>query len=53
MDLAGAFAQCPLPTLILEGQWDMSWNTDKPERLHKNHPRAKLLVLPEVGPQRL
>ena len=41
VDLAGAFAQCPLPTLIIEGQWDMSWNTDKPERLRKNHPRGQ------------
>jgi proline iminopeptidase len=44
VDLEGAFAQCPLPTLLLEGQWDMSWNTDKPERLHKNHPNAKLVM---------
>jgi proline iminopeptidase len=49
VDLAGAFARCPLPTLILEGRWDMSWNTDKPERFQKNHPRAKLLVLSESG----
>ncbi len=49
VDLAGAFARCPIPTLILEGKWDMSWNTDKPQRFQKNHPRAKLLVLPESG----
>jgi proline iminopeptidase len=49
VDLAGAFARCPIPTLILEGQWDMSWNTDKPQRFQKNHPRAKLLMLPESG----
>jgi len=44
VDLEGAFTQCPLPTLILEGRWDMSWNTDKPGQLQKNHPRAKLVM---------
>lgn len=44
VNLEGAFAQCPIPTLQLEGKWDMSWNTDKPERLHQNHPRAKLVL---------
>jgi proline iminopeptidase len=44
VNLEGAFAQCPIPTLQLEGKWDMSWNTDKPERLHQNHPRARLVL---------
>ena len=44
VNLEGAFARCPIPTLLLEGKWDMSWNTDKPERLHQNHPRAKLVL---------
>jgi len=44
VDLEGAFAQCPIPTLILEGTWDMSWNTDKPERLRRNHPNARLVM---------
>jgi proline iminopeptidase len=44
VDLEGAFAQCPVPTLILEGKWAMSWNTDKPERLHQNHPHARFVL---------
>jgi hypothetical protein len=44
VDLEGAFAQCPIPTLILESQWDLTWNTDKPEKLQKNHPNAKLVL---------
>jgi proline iminopeptidase len=44
VDLEGAFAQCPVPTRILEGKWDMSWNTDKPPEFHKNHPNAKLVM---------
>lgn len=44
VDLDGAFAHCPIPTLILEGKWDMSWAAGKPEALQKNHPRAKLVL---------
>jgi len=49
VDLAGIFAQCPVPTLIVEAKWDMSWNTDKPEQLRKNHPQAKFIMLEESG----
>jgi len=49
VDLTGAFDQCPIPTLIIEGKWDMSWNTDKPEQIRKNHPNAKLVMLEESG----
>jgi proline iminopeptidase len=49
VDLEGAFAQCPIPTLILEAKWDMSWNTDKPERFRKNHPSAQFVMFEESG----
>jgi len=44
VDLEGAFKDCPIPTLILEGKWDMSWSEDKPQRFHKNHPNARLVI---------
>jgi proline iminopeptidase len=47
VDLLGAFKGCPIPTLILEGKWDMSWSADKPQRLHKNHPNARLVIFKE------
>ncbi len=47
VDLPGAFKHCPIPTLILEGKWDMSWSADKPQRFHKNHPNAKLIIFNE------
>ena len=43
VNLTGAFANCPIPTLITEGRWDLTWNTDKPEILHKNHPGSELV----------
>ncbi len=49
VDLEGAFTQSPVPTLILEGKWDMTWNTDKPERFRKNHPNARLITFEASG----
>ncbi|MFC1677898.1 alpha/beta fold hydrolase [Planctomycetota bacterium] len=42
VDLKAAFNDCPIPTIIMEGRWDLTWNTDKPGILHKNHPNANL-----------
>jgi proline iminopeptidase len=44
VDLEGAFKDCPIPTLILEGKWDMGQNADKPQQLHKNHPNSRLVI---------
>ncbi len=49
VDLAGAFAGCPVPTLIIEAKWDMSWNTDKAGQLRENHPNAEFVMLEESG----
>jgi len=49
IDLSGAFESFPVPTLILEGKWDLTWNTDKPEILAKNHPGAKTVVFENAG----
>lgn len=44
IDLQGAFEGFPIPTMIMEGKWDLTWNTDKPEILHKNHPGSRLVM---------
>ena len=49
IDLTGAFDGCPIPTLILEAKWDLTWNTDKLRKLHANHPAAKLVILQRSG----
>lgn len=41
-DVTGAFDDGAIPTLIVEGRWDNTWNTDKPAKLHKLHPQARL-----------
>lgn len=43
-NLQGVFDDCPIPTIIIEGKWDLTWNTDKPEKLHKNHPHSQLIM---------
>lgn len=47
VDLLGIFECCPIPTLILEGKWDMTWSADKPQRFKKNHPNARLVIFNE------
>jgi tetratricopeptide (TPR) repeat protein len=47
VDLEGAFEKCPIPTMIMEGSWDLTWNTDKPGILQKNHPGSKLVMFEE------
>jgi proline iminopeptidase len=49
VDLTGAFEKMPIPTLIIEGKWDLTWNTDKPEILHRNHPNAEITFFERSG----
>jgi len=47
--LNGAFERCPIPRLIIEAKWDLTWNTDKPEKFHKNHPNSQLVMFEHSG----
>lgn len=49
VDLTGAFEANPIPTLILEGKYDLTWDAIKPEVLQKNHPNAKMIVFENAG----
>ncbi|MBU0616801.1 MAG: alpha/beta fold hydrolase, partial [Planctomycetes bacterium] len=42
LNLRGGFDGCPIPTLIVEGKWDLTWGEEKPTVLHGNHPNARL-----------
>ena len=48
-NLDGAFESCPIPTLILDSKWDLTWNTDKPEKLQKNHPGSQFVIFEKSG----
>jgi proline-specific peptidase len=49
VNLAGAFDQSPFQTLILEGEWDLTWGEKKPEVLAANHPNAKYVRISKAG----
>lgn len=51
IDLEGAFEGCPIPTLICEGAWDMTWNQEKAEIIRKNHPGAELVMFAQSAHQ--
>lgn len=44
VSLKAAFKRNPIPTLIMESLWDMTWDESKAMDLNKNHPEAKMLV---------
>jgi len=49
VDLTGAFEDTPIPTLLLEGKWDLTWGDEKPTLLSRNHPRARMVVTEDAG----
>ncbi len=49
VDLTGAFEDNPIPTLILEGDWDLTWGEQKREILSRNHPNARLESFENAG----
>ena len=48
-DLEGKFKDFKIPTMIIEGKWDLTWNTDKAEKFHKNHPSSTLVMFEKSG----
>ena len=51
IDLTGAFEDCPIPTLICEGAWDMTWNPQKAGIMHRNHPGSSLVMFADSAHQ--
>jgi tetratricopeptide (TPR) repeat protein len=49
IDFTGAFDASPIPTLILEGEWDLTWGPEKKEALAGNHPNGKLVTFEKAG----
>lgn len=49
IDFTGTFETNPIPTLILEGKWDLTWGEKKAEILKSNHPNAKLVIFEMAG----
>jgi len=49
VDMTGAFDINPIPTLILEGKWDLTWSEKKAEILKENHPNARMVIFENAG----
>lgn len=49
VDLTGAFDSNPVPTLILEGEWDLTWGPEKREALAANHPNGRMVTVPSAS----
>jgi proline iminopeptidase len=49
LDLAGKFDACPIPVLIMEGTWDLTWSADKSEKFARCFPEAKLVLFARAG----
>jgi len=49
VDFTGIFDESPIPTLVLEGKWDLTWNENKAEILAGNHPNGKLVLFEKAG----
>lgn len=48
-DLEGAFLESPIPTLILEGKWDLAFMPRKPRVFASQFPGGRLEVFEEAG----
>jgi len=49
VNLDGAFQDCPIPTLILESKWDLTWTVEKPDEVQKNHPGSLMVLFEQSG----
>ncbi len=49
ISLDGKFNDFEIPTLVCEGKWDLIWDTDKVDFMHKNHPHAQVEVFEKSG----
>lgn len=49
VDLTGAFDGCPIPILLMEGKWDLTWGEDKAGKLHESLPGSRLVMFEASG----
>jgi len=49
IDFTGAFDANPVPTLVMEGEWDLTWGPEKRDVLAGNHPNGKLVTFAAAG----
>lgn len=48
-DLKEAFKNCPIPTLIIDGEWDLAYSSEKHEIMKVQFPNARCLLMKGAG----
>ena len=48
-DFKHVFDSCPIPTLLCEAKWDLTWKEEKAELFRNNHPNAKFVLFEKSG----
>lgn len=48
-NLEGCFSEFPIPTLIFEGEHDLTWGHKKAEVIRENHPKARFVLVEDVA----
>jgi proline-specific peptidase len=48
-DFKHVFDNCPVPTLICEGKWDLTWSENKAQIFKQNHPNAQFVMFENSG----
>ena len=48
-DFEHVFAECPVPTLVMEGKYDVVWEVDRPAVMAEFHPNASILLFEYSG----
>ncbi|MBN2309994.1 MAG: alpha/beta fold hydrolase [Candidatus Hydrogenedentes bacterium] len=49
VDLEGVFDRYPLPILMMDGKWDLTWGAEKSATMHACFPDAELVVFDRAG----
>lgn len=48
-DFTGVFTDCPIPTMLCEGEWDLTWMEQKKDIFRASHPNAHYELFPRAG----
>ncbi|MEQ9424611.1 MAG: alpha/beta hydrolase [Cyclobacteriaceae bacterium] len=48
-DLKGVFMECPIPTLIIEGKWDLAFSDKKAKLFFEQFPNAEHVLMENCG----
>lgn len=48
-DLSGAFKSCPIPTLLIEGKWNLAYGEDKWSIMKEQFPNAEKTYFEDAG----